>query len=1231
MSRRQEFLSYEGFRLDGRRPNEIRYLTLKIGDAPNADGSATLQQGLTKVVAHVFGPRPLQAASVGRAAGSMARQGEAIVNVIYRTASFATIDRKRRTTGDRNSTERQLWLQRIIQDAVLTEMFPKSCIDVHLTILQEDGSALAACANAAAAALVDAGIPIRDMFAACIGRLYAGHFLKGVQVWRSMCRLSYGLYVGLSELYLVVRSLCTVGLVNNQNPIVDLNHAEAEGCGGAVVTVAVYQRRKELNYLCLEGKINIESFQSAATLAIEGAVTAVRAMKTFIQEDGLEKSHPPKYVSPASQRRSDTPTRAALTTAAPSPSSNSGQPASHQSLVSASWLDFDFDGGEKVESGEAEVGTSEDRFAQTQSSETENATVEFGTAGLENTRLAGEGSGSRERRTERTSDTELRQSLSTDWTQHQPSDTNVCSPIKAAPVSDAILSTILSKEWSETLTELMELREGLRGAGEGTVTVIEAAGVRLGGGDADVPREEVVLELLRFTQTESDSHEVVRAVLLAIGRTGAIELSEEMAELMEKLKNNIEGAQDLEELWREAYKALGGETCRPVAVSSVELPVGGQALLPILSEGHRLSALGVSENRRKSSEGESTETRPYSPEVECETEEREDLWGKRREGTADELVGAVTELAGRVEGVERGVQAAVESVGVGRFLESLLAAVRASPRHKIGGYVRLLRATPEPGDGVIIKAPVTGYPLAVEKELERFLPWFAPTELETRDDTVEERKLKPPPPERGALGPDAGGRRKPSIGDPLAACDDPEIQTSCQVAVRKVAQIVSGVKRGKDQVAGLGRLADHLRDARESLITYVEFVVKQQREKGQLRDIRHPGEVQQIPYPFLVLDLLADPSYRGPPMALPRAAAMVARELIASTGPLASSLLVKRLLPALVGFPSSVAVPVVTDLAEMKYPVAASATWQALVAQKVAVEVMVRVGSSIVDKVPSVRPWLRCHVVNALGVPPKIRRLARELVDGAEATPKSRGKKESLSAVEESIVLPVLTAKAQTEKADSKKELEELRKSYEELHREYERVCELLEKSNRAQLEHAAARAKAEKELSRWRRDGGPPTAASSALGVVERMMLLLEEGSLGEIAQCYTKLTVAVSGGEDGPSKEELKMVFLAMFRRACETRGTELLGYALGVAVSGGFLGTATAAETQDILRCALSAMVLTTKQEALRSLMAQVCSEVPPDVLREAWKRLEATLDSTGNGRVKELLSRLSSAGA
>ncbi|KAF4650185.1 Exosome complex component RRP41 [Perkinsus chesapeaki] len=243
MSRRQEFLTYEGLRLDGRRPNEIRYLTLKIGDAPNADGSATLQQGLTKVVAHVFGPRPLQAASTGRASGNSSKAGEAIVNVVYRTASFATIDRKRRTTGDRNSTERQLWLQRTIQDAEVdifrllhiagdAEMgsqmllvgassvrsqltywladlimwygFPRSCIDVNLTILQEDGSALAACTNAAAAALVDAGIPIKDMFGAC-----------------------------------------TVGLVNNQRPVVDINHAEAQGCGGAMVTVAVYQRRKE--------------------------------------------------------------------------------------------------------------------------------------------------------------------------------------------------------------------------------------------------------------------------------------------------------------------------------------------------------------------------------------------------------------------------------------------------------------------------------------------------------------------------------------------------------------------------------------------------------------------------------------------------------------------------------------------------------------------------------------------------------------------------------------------------------------------------------------------------------------------------------------------------------------------------------------------------------------------------------------------------------------------------
>ncbi|EER15639.1 hypothetical protein Pmar_PMAR025652 [Perkinsus marinus ATCC 50983] len=315
----------------------------------------------------------------------------------------------------------------------------------------------------------------------------------------------------------------------------------------------------------------------------------------------------------------------------------------------------------------------------------------------------------------------------------------------------------------------------------------------------------------------------------------------------------------------------------------------------------------------------------------------------------------------------------------------------------------------------------------------------------------------------------------------------------------------------------------------------------------------------------------------------------------------------------------------------------ASGVWQGMVAEKAGVEMMVRVGSSIIDEVPSVRSWFRCHVVNALGVPPKIRKMAQKILDGEQApTPKKGPPSGSVGEEGGVALLPIVTAaKPSSGACELKKEMEELRKSYEELYEEYVKVCGLLEKSNRAQLEHAAERARTEKELLRWRRSGNVMMASrnSAVVGVVERMMMVLEEGSLVEIAQCYAKVSVARSGGEKGPTREELKMIFLAMFRKACEIRATELLGYALGVAVGGDFLETVTVSEVQEILRCALRGMEFAPREEGLRSLLVQVCSEVPQEVLKEGWRRLEATLKFGGKGeveeRVRELLSRLSGA--
>lgn len=45
-----------GLRIDGRKPNELRKIQCEIGVFAQADGSAVLSQGNTKVIATVYGP-----------------------------------------------------------------------------------------------------------------------------------------------------------------------------------------------------------------------------------------------------------------------------------------------------------------------------------------------------------------------------------------------------------------------------------------------------------------------------------------------------------------------------------------------------------------------------------------------------------------------------------------------------------------------------------------------------------------------------------------------------------------------------------------------------------------------------------------------------------------------------------------------------------------------------------------------------------------------------------------------------------------------------------------------------------------------------------------------------------------------------------------------------------------------------------------------------------------------
>jgi len=57
MSNKIEFITPEGLRTDGRRPKELRNIRCKLGLFSRADGSAYFEQGNTKALATVYGPR----------------------------------------------------------------------------------------------------------------------------------------------------------------------------------------------------------------------------------------------------------------------------------------------------------------------------------------------------------------------------------------------------------------------------------------------------------------------------------------------------------------------------------------------------------------------------------------------------------------------------------------------------------------------------------------------------------------------------------------------------------------------------------------------------------------------------------------------------------------------------------------------------------------------------------------------------------------------------------------------------------------------------------------------------------------------------------------------------------------------------------------------------------------------------------------------------------------------
>ena len=222
-----------GKRLDDRKSDELRPIKIEAGVLHRAEGSCYLEWGGNKVLAAVYGPRE----AVPRHTQNPLR---AIVNARYNMAAFSVDDRKR-PGPDRRSREISKVISEALENIILLEKFPRASIDVNIEILDAEAGTRCAGLTAAAVALVDAGIPMKDIPVACAAGKIDGEV------------------------------------------VLDLGKEE-DNFGNADLPIAIAPRTGEILLLQMDGHLTQKEFDKALDLAIKGCKIIAELQKKAILE-----------------------------------------------------------------------------------------------------------------------------------------------------------------------------------------------------------------------------------------------------------------------------------------------------------------------------------------------------------------------------------------------------------------------------------------------------------------------------------------------------------------------------------------------------------------------------------------------------------------------------------------------------------------------------------------------------------------------------------------------------------------------------------------------------------------------------------------------------------------------------------------------------------------------------------------------------------------------------------
>lgn len=224
-------------RPDGRKYNELRKITAKVGVVPNADGSAIFAFGDTVAIAAVYGPRQLHPQH-------MQNPKTGILRCNYDLLSFSVYERKR-PGPSRRSKEISKVTEWALLPALFLEDFPNTVVDVEIYVLQADAGTRTAGINAASMALAHAGIPMKDL----------------------ICSVAVG--------------------KNDKNLIVDLTKEEEDchdGEGATDFAVAKLANYDEFTLMQMDGKIQPERVSELMSLATDSCNEIFEIQKKALKE-----------------------------------------------------------------------------------------------------------------------------------------------------------------------------------------------------------------------------------------------------------------------------------------------------------------------------------------------------------------------------------------------------------------------------------------------------------------------------------------------------------------------------------------------------------------------------------------------------------------------------------------------------------------------------------------------------------------------------------------------------------------------------------------------------------------------------------------------------------------------------------------------------------------------------------------------------------------------------------